>query len=53
MAILSVSTATTIFCSKSHPQKLNSTRPYLPKQLKSASAQLQPLHRNIEAHVDI
>ncbi|KAI3887534.1 hypothetical protein MKW92_022648 [Papaver armeniacum] len=51
MAILSVSTATTIFCSKSHPQKLNSTRPYLPKQLKSAP--LQPLHRRIEAHVDI
>ncbi|KAI3897748.1 hypothetical protein MKW92_043875 [Papaver armeniacum] len=53
MAILSVSTATTIFCSKSHPQKLNSTKPYLPKQLKSSPPQLQPLHRRIEAHVDI
>ncbi|XP_026417746.1 thylakoid lumenal 15 kDa protein 1, chloroplastic-like [Papaver somniferum] len=51
MAILSVSTTATIFCSKSHPQKLNSTKQYLPKQLKSP--QLQPLHRKIEAHVEI
>ncbi|RZC93614.1 hypothetical protein C5167_007648 [Papaver somniferum] len=50
MAILSIST---IFCSKSHPHKLNSTKQYLPKQLKPAPAQLQPLHRRIEAHVDI
>ncbi|KAI3873206.1 hypothetical protein MKX03_034296 [Papaver bracteatum] len=53
MAILSVSTTATIFCSKSHPQKLNSTKQYLPKQLKSPPAQLQPLHRKIEAQVDI